>query len=88
MLGRAWLVAEIVGNPKNEGSKNTGVLLGFYAPCLGAYCDTRKIKLFNLRAPERSGDLRESWRGRAEGSASERDVDILKKLPLGTASRN
>jgi len=39
-----------------------------------------------LIAAERSGDFAE--RRRAEGSASAQDVDILRKLPLDTASRN
>jgi len=68
---------------------NTGVLWGFCATCVDVYWITWKRApqaQLNLSAPEQTGDLGERWRGRADGSASARDVDIWIKLPLDTAS--
>jgi len=39
MLRLGGLFAEIGRSLKNEGTKSTGVLWGFYAACVGVYMD-------------------------------------------------
>jgi len=43
MLRLGGLFAEIGRSLKNEGTKSTGVLWGFYAACVGVYMDALKI---------------------------------------------